>query len=195
MGKTDKFFDKTNKSTVFVLPLIEDMPKIYFSDCVNCYIDAEFSDTQGELSTIYVAFTKENIESKYYTAKNSNRAILNSNRIPALTEHPDFIDVTEVEMFYVYSYSVKDEYLEDVWNFLNGRYTKISAKARRRITSYYTDLPRLKKILNPTINDRKEFMEKYYDNEDDHIEVTEILSKPNWEQETFKISNFLILEE
>jgi len=188
----DKFFKKSNKSTVFVLPLIEDMPKIYFTDAVNCYIGAEFSETEGELGLVYVAFTKKSIEGKYYTAPNSNRAILNTNRVKALVEHPDYVDVTSVEMFYVYSYQIRDEYLEDIWSFLNGRYTKISKKARNKIVTYYSDLPKLRKILNPTNYDKAEFLEEL---NVENLEVTEILSKPNWEQETFKLSNFLIIEE
>ena len=192
-----KFFDKKNKSTVFVLPLVEDMPKVYFSDCVNCYIGSEFSETQGELGVIYVAFTKKSIEGKYYTPVGSNRAVLNSNRVAALTEHPSFLDVTPVELFYVYGYTVRDIYLDDIWNFLNGKYTQISKKAKQRMVSYYADMPKLRKILNPSKLDKIEFLEKLYDEEDQtpDLSVVEILSKPNWEQETFKLSHFLIIEE
>lgn len=197
MNTESKFLDKKNKSTIFVLPLLENIPKIYLADCVNCYIDAEFAlPEDGGTGIIYIAFTKKAIEAKYFTAPNSNRAIINKTRVEALTGHPDLVDIVDVELFKVFSFALHDSYLDDIWLFLNGQYSRISKKAKSRMLNFYTGYKKLKDVLNPTAKAKQEFIDKY-GLEDTHTlsDIKELLSKPNWEQETFKLSNFLILEE
>ena len=194
MKTLPRFFDKKNKSTLFALPLIEGIPKVYFSDCINCYIASEFSDLTDEgVGVIYVAFNKSVLESTYFSTPNSSRAIINSTRVEILQNHPNFIKVVDADIFDVYCYNLEDKYVNDVWAFLNGKYSTFSKDAKRRILNYYSGYPKLQKILNPTKADKREFSEEL--GLDSAEGIDELLSKPNWEQETFKLSHFLIIEE
>ena len=130
---------KKNKSSVFILPMLTNIPYKHFEGFVNCYIGSSYSDNKSR--RIYLVF-----KTSILTAVNQEALINN--------EH--YVDELIVDDFTVLTYRPLTIFKEDFDRFKEGEYTKFSNKYKAILKKTYPRIKRIHAIISPSDTDRDE---------------------------------------
>lgn len=169
-----KFF---NRSTIFLLPMLDFNKNFIFENynqLVNIYYHCEEDiDYNNEYKDrLYTVFKKGDID--YTKAAN-------------LYNTPQFIGTIEKGDYFIFIFKIPDIFLEDYLLFKKGMFSKMSKVYKAKLfIEYPGDVDYLKAILYPTEKDIAQLSLFLNSRE----KLTEVYSKPETSEETFKLSNF-----
>lgn len=181
-----------NKSTVFILPMILNLPFRTFTGFKNVFIglstNSDLDDLLREQRRIYVVFKGEDVFSKYYEKKEGNtvKVIDNVSRVSKLKSHPQFVSTHEFGNYVAFEFFPDSKYVEDFDLFKKGHYSKFSDTYKKVIKNMY---PKgIDNIIYPTEQDRKN---KAKELGTVLPEGAEILSIPNLLEESLSPAQFI----
>ncbi len=154
-----------NKTYHFILPLLA--RRGFFESVLNCYLGDENNKPEYTLNKIFVHV--EDYEEEY-------------------TQLDTFYQFYELEDdTYMFVYNISDRFLEDYTNFCNGKYSKMSDKAKDLICKFSDRRPIMKsqvyKVLFKT-NEQRQYIEELVGEK--LPKDAEVASIPDMDKEVYK---------
>lgn len=105
-----------NKSTRFLLPSLNISRKdIIETDFINVYIGHEEYQKEFKFPILFLAFEKRPENENVYT---------------------NCLDQYEIDNKYIIVHKIEEKFIEDFYNFMNGKYSKISKELTKRIKDF-----------------------------------------------------------
>lgn len=181
-----------SKSSVFILPMILEIPFKTFAGFENVFIGTsnmeDLSDLHIEQRRIYVVFRVEDLEKPYFELKGGH-VVNNRERLEAFKTHKQFVSELSFGSYVAFEFVPLESYVDDFDRFKSGLYSKFSSKYKRIIKHMYTQ-ESVKNIISPTDEERKKLGKEL-----EHAlpKDCEILSAPKVLEENLSPAKFIEL--
>lgn len=180
----DKDKIKYNKSTIFLLPMLSECKSFLNTSNMKLLVNVYY---HNEEDLTYSNNYKDRI---YCVFKNTEEFISKEN-LSKIEHSINYITTSILEDYVVITFKIPYVYLNDYLLFKKGNYSKISDIYKKKLLEYYPyHDDYLKNILYPTDTSRKQ-LSLFLDSKES---ITEVYSRPNTEDEIFKISKFYKLK-